>query len=185
MAREDIIGGLKSALIRGYSLKDAMISFYNAGYKKEDIEDAARKIQYQLTEDPGLKDLILQNNSQALNPKGVSLPKRQRITRNSSRNSPNPGLLERTSSALISNKNSGHDKSDSNKTADKAFRSLSTYNQKEGGRSANVSAYKPGTGMKVITIVLIILLVLLLGLMAAIFIFKNQIIGFFNNLLTG
>ncbi|MGY4884904.1 MAG: hypothetical protein ACP5NZ_04975, partial [Nanobdellota archaeon] len=40
-----LLGGLESALSRGQSLQKSMISFYNAGYKKEDIENAARKFQ--------------------------------------------------------------------------------------------------------------------------------------------
>ena len=45
MVNEDLLGGLKSALSRGQSLKQAMASFYNAGYKKEDIELAAKALQ--------------------------------------------------------------------------------------------------------------------------------------------
>ena len=45
MINEEIFGGLKLALSKGESLKQAMMSFYNAGYKKEDIEEAARKLQ--------------------------------------------------------------------------------------------------------------------------------------------
>lgn len=41
MINEDILGGLKSATERGESLKKAMMTFYNAGYKKEEIEEAA------------------------------------------------------------------------------------------------------------------------------------------------
>jgi hypothetical protein len=44
MINKEIYEGIKLALSRGYSLKDAMMSFYNAGYKKEDIEDSAREI---------------------------------------------------------------------------------------------------------------------------------------------
>ncbi len=39
---EEILGGLKSALERGESMNKAMMTFYNAGYKKEEIEEAAR-----------------------------------------------------------------------------------------------------------------------------------------------
>jgi len=39
---EEILGGLKSAIERGNSLKRAMMTFFNAGYKKEEIEEAAR-----------------------------------------------------------------------------------------------------------------------------------------------
>ena len=45
MFREDILSGLKSAVSKGETLKQAMMSFYNAGYKKEEIEEAAKSIQ--------------------------------------------------------------------------------------------------------------------------------------------
>jgi hypothetical protein len=41
---DEIAGGLKSALERGESLKRAMMTFYNSGYKKEEIEEAARAV---------------------------------------------------------------------------------------------------------------------------------------------
>ena len=44
MVRDDILGGLKLAVSKGESLKQAMMSFYNASYKKEDIEAAARSL---------------------------------------------------------------------------------------------------------------------------------------------
>ena len=43
--REDILGALKSALIRGETLKKAMMSLYNAGYKKNEIEETAAMLQ--------------------------------------------------------------------------------------------------------------------------------------------
>ena len=42
VVNKDIVEGLRNALSRGYSLEKAMKSFYNAGYKKEEVEDAAR-----------------------------------------------------------------------------------------------------------------------------------------------
>ena len=45
MVNQDILGGLKSALERGESLKQAMMTFYNAGYRKEEIEEAARALK--------------------------------------------------------------------------------------------------------------------------------------------
>jgi len=41
---KDIYEGLRNALSRGYSLQIAMTSFHNAGYKKEEIEEAARAL---------------------------------------------------------------------------------------------------------------------------------------------
>lgn len=42
---EEILGGIKSAVNRGETLQEAMMTFFNAGYKKEDIEEAARVFQ--------------------------------------------------------------------------------------------------------------------------------------------
>lgn len=41
---EEIVGGLVSALSRKESLEKAMMTFYNAGYEKEEIEVSARKV---------------------------------------------------------------------------------------------------------------------------------------------
>ena len=42
---EEILGGIKSAVKRGETLQQAMMSFFNAGYKREDIKEAARAFQ--------------------------------------------------------------------------------------------------------------------------------------------
>ncbi len=52
MTKEEIIGGLKSALSRGESLNRAMMTFFNAGYKKEDIESAAGALHIHGFEQP-------------------------------------------------------------------------------------------------------------------------------------
>jgi site-specific DNA-cytosine methylase len=56
---ESILGGLESALARGQPLKKAMTSFRNAGYKEDNIIEAAKKFQilhrrrfYELGVDP-------------------------------------------------------------------------------------------------------------------------------------
>ena len=45
---DEIIGGLISALSRGESLEKAMMTFYNAGYEKEEIEDSAKDVYNKL-----------------------------------------------------------------------------------------------------------------------------------------
>lgn len=45
MPNEEIVEGIKVALSRGETLQKAMMSFYNAGYAKQDIEEAARNLQ--------------------------------------------------------------------------------------------------------------------------------------------
>jgi len=70
MVREDILGGLRNALARGQSLKQAMMSFYNAGYIKQEIEEAAKALQIeksqplqQFTPVPGQVAPIFQRTS--------------------------------------------------------------------------------------------------------------------------
>jgi hypothetical protein len=51
MVHEEIIGGLISALSRGEPLQKAMMTFYNAGYGKQEIEEAARLVYSQVGAD--------------------------------------------------------------------------------------------------------------------------------------
>jgi hypothetical protein len=41
MVNEDLVGGIEVALSKGKNLKDIMISYFNSGYKKAEIEEAA------------------------------------------------------------------------------------------------------------------------------------------------
>jgi len=52
MVNQDILGGLRSALFKGETINKAMISFYNAGYGKEEIEEAAKLLHEQPTIQP-------------------------------------------------------------------------------------------------------------------------------------
>ncbi len=44
MVNEEIVGGLRLALERGESMNKAMMTFFNAGYTKEEIEEAAKTL---------------------------------------------------------------------------------------------------------------------------------------------
>jgi hypothetical protein len=44
MVNEAILGGLRIAMTHKFSLKDAMQSFYNSGYDKKEVEEAAQII---------------------------------------------------------------------------------------------------------------------------------------------
>ena len=59
--RQDLIGALQSALVRGETLKKAMMALHNAGYKKQEIEEAAASLQ-QLTQQSKIKETIPQTN---------------------------------------------------------------------------------------------------------------------------
>ncbi len=65
MIVENISEGLKLAVSKGETLQQAMQSFYNAGYKKENIESAAR--------------LLTPNVTQPIQPQESTIPQKQPI----------------------------------------------------------------------------------------------------------
>lgn len=44
MAKEEIVEGLRVAINKGEPLKQAMMSFFNAGFDKKDVEEAAKAL---------------------------------------------------------------------------------------------------------------------------------------------
>lgn len=45
MSRQDILTCLKNAVERGQSLEDAKLSLINAGYSRQDIEQATKELE--------------------------------------------------------------------------------------------------------------------------------------------
>jgi len=64
MVRADILAGLKVAVQKGESLKQAMITFYNSGYSKQEIEEAARALQSQGVIQPVVQNIPQQKTQQ-------------------------------------------------------------------------------------------------------------------------
>ena len=52
MVREDIVSGLRAALNRGQSMRQAAASFYNAGYNVVDVDNAIKFIEAQSNPQP-------------------------------------------------------------------------------------------------------------------------------------
>ncbi|MCX6751009.1 MAG: hypothetical protein NTZ83_06110, partial [Candidatus Pacearchaeota archaeon] len=72
MMNEEIIGGLISALSRGETLENAMMTFYNAGYKKEEIEESAKEVYNQLgSQLMGIKSSLQQTLDEIASKAGV------------------------------------------------------------------------------------------------------------------
>ena len=67
----EIIEGLKIALSKGETLKSAMMSFYNAGYPKQEIESAAKLLQmkeFEKTTQPGYNPEQAKNKTPSAQP---------------------------------------------------------------------------------------------------------------------
>ncbi len=141
--REDILGGLRLALIRGETLKKAMMTLYNSGYKKNDIEKAAVALQ-QMTS----QKVVIQEQPAIEKPVKKVVPKK---------------IQQSTPYQEVSN------------YGDKKKYSQPTPYQR-------VSNYgTPKRFNKIMIILLIFLLIALLGILVSIFLFKTELIEFFNN----
>ena len=64
MANEEIIGGLRFAVKKGESLQHAMTTFLNAGYPKNEIEEAARIIHQEIIQAPFAGETNLDKKSE-------------------------------------------------------------------------------------------------------------------------
>lgn len=70
MVKEELVYGLKIAMQEGETLENAMNTFYNAGYLKDDIEEAAMAVEAPAFSPETLKQLY--NEKQV--PKAKQLP---------------------------------------------------------------------------------------------------------------
>lgn len=179
MVNEEIVGGLKNALDRGSSLKQAMMSFFNAGYTKKEIEEAAATLlNYSPVEKetvpsvPATKEKKLDENKKKLDKKKLenspSLPTSKSVQKVSQygNEKPNQGL---------------------NVPVPPEMKNLSQ-NQPAQNIEKNVQKkekkQKSSGSKKGIIIALIILLVFLIGILVSIFLFREQLIDILSSFLT-
>lgn len=165
MVNLEILEGLKTAMLRGDTLKEAMISFYNSGYKKEEIEEAAKNLnleeikkEFQLIEQEKKgEQLILEKNSE----KG----KKKEISKK-------PTNVPTSHPRVIS---------ELSKEPSKNINSTSQINSnseiKSGKTKQIVSSYGKKSNLAVI--LLVVILFILIGALVLLFLFKDRIIELF------
>ena len=146
MAREELVEGLKRALSNGDSLGQAMQSFYNAGYEKNEVEEAARALQMQAVQ------------RQPIQPQQRQQPKQQ---------PKNPTNLP---PQIIMSQKQKPQASSFGQKMQKPIQKISDYE------------FKNSNPRKTAIIILSIILILLIGLVAVLFVFKDQFLNFFANL---
>jgi hypothetical protein len=221
---EEIIGGLMSALARKESLEKAMMTFYNAGYEKEEIEDCAKDVYNKVgpkamgvegslqeklddiatkagvpkTEKPkedisqGKEQVNLTDDKLNLQPipnKKETLPQEQKTQETASQNAPLTYGVGNTSPQYRND-------SDITNKIEEAIKGLRPVNipskieivhkNEESNPQViqHVSSYieSPRAPSKTITYILVFILMLLLGALAAVFLFKDDLIKLFNNI---
>jgi hypothetical protein len=167
MINPDILGGLRSALTRGYSLDEAMISFLNAGYKREEIEEASQSLQSQIAP--------AQSLPQELAPQPVwTLEQDHQEEKVKKPEIIQPELIFQQSSQpkqkQIVVKEAPKEKPRPAPPKQVVTRGVAAYTEYDTSR------------IRTITIILAILLFILVGILGLMYVFKSQIIDFFNSL---
>lgn len=153
-ANQEILGGIRSAILRGETLRDAMMTFYSAGYKKEEIEDAARAY------------VALRNSGEA----PAEKPQKKFEEEKKEGEIVKGKTEEKKGFAPV--KNVFGVASEAKKP--KVVQRESNYKIPDTKKSSPSG--------KIATIILITILVLLLGVLAAVFLFKEELVNFFNSM---
>lgn len=156
MVRQDILGGLRVALSKGEPLQSAMQSFYNSGYKKEDIEEAAQALY---TENP-------QTRQTAQEPASPIFQKSQQLVVQQTY----PSQIQQAPSQQVQQPIQTQQTQQSQQPQVRQF--VSNYEQPEQKKKIDL-----------ITIVLVLILVCLLGVLAGVFFFKQQLVEFLTKYL--
>lgn len=167
---KEILGGIKSAVKRGESLKEAMMTFYQAGYDRGEIETAARDFLDKQTQSP-------QINAPSSN---LPLPARQSQKKQEQKKA----LNENTK---LNQPNTQNKPLGSPKSATSPIKKLPAFRKVHSPIQQKVSAYGVPKKPKVpksnaLTITLTIILLLLLGVLLVVFVYKDSFINFINNL---
>ncbi len=163
LTNQEILGGLKSALERGQTLKQAMMSFYQAGYKKEEIEDAARAYLY-------LQKGV--SEAQVLNEGKVKTAEENKTVKSQEKISPQKD--EKIISKIAETKVPGGFLEMKKEEPKKVVQKISGYESKP---------VKPiNAKSKALTVVLVVTLAVLLGILALVFLFKSELVNFINGL---
>jgi len=166
LTNQEILGGLRTALERGQTLKQAMMSFYQAGYKKEEIEDAARAYLYL---QKGNSELQTLNKNQGVEKKKIEPSK------------------EEAKKPLFGKKDDEKKYSEVQKTKVPVIGGDEKGKQPEKKNVQKISGYEGKKDLsnlksKTVTSVLVITLIVLVGILALVFLFKNELVNFINGL---
>lgn len=167
MVSQDILGGLKIALARGKSLEETMQAFYNAGYPKEEIEEATRLLHTTHGSIPPPRTI---QPPQQKNAQQIQL----QLNPASQLSTPKPNIQQ----AVIQNPVMAQQPAPVIRQP--SFQQLSP----RPLTPQLVSSYdhKPSK-IDPITIILVVVLLVLLGVLGAIFFYKDQLINFLNQYL--
>lgn len=168
MPNQQILEGLKFALQRGESLNEAMLTFFNAGYPRHEIEESARALQFQIHES---QQAQIKNKSSVSNPTQSSVqptnPPTTSYQTAQPRTMPNEKYSTSSSVSPINKKVVLKQKIQEDK------QKISDYDSKP---KQNILK------SKTFVIILLIILLMFIGILISLFFFKEQVIEFLDKL---
>ena len=171
---DDILGGIKSAIERGEELKDAMMTFYNAGYSKREIEEAARNYVMEKRQ----RESNLKSPTRVSNLAQTKEKKQEKTKKLDKGKQQDLSLIQPT-------KEQSKPASASENPVKKVLERVSGKQIKSPKQIVSNYGKKPVKKkhtFEPITIVLVLLLVFLILILGAVFLFKEELVTFFNNL---
>lgn len=165
MVKEEILNGIRIAVEKGIPLKQAMLSFYKAGYPKKDIEEAGkefqkRKEEFQKTNTQNNYDLKDKNKQNSVSAKKSNTENQENQQKNLPQKNPSPNP----------NKNPKQN----------------TQQPPKPKKRIGVSDYddeKPSSGKYLMVMYIAISILIFIGLISGLLIFKEEILNFFTRIL--
>jgi len=186
MADKELVEGLRTALSKGESLEQAMYTFFNAGYEKSKVEEAARALVYQGQAEPMPQRQPEEMPQRPVSPQPRLKPKPQPIVKPS----PMPLLPQKVEPQLrpapVIPKPMPSPEPSPEKPLPEPYvpKKPSEEIIKEPLKQI-VSGYEKQKApkKKLAVILLIVFLIVLLSGLASVFIFRAELIEIFNNLI--
>lgn len=166
---QDLIGAIESSLMRGETLKDAMVALHNAGYEKAKIEEAARSyIELSKNSDKNKFSHLAITSSSVSDIKKEELKKEKPVKVNIL----DKALAARAIHPTLNAVNIGG-------ADDSTSQQVSKYDFKENKEKPKSKIHHASS---LVTLLLIFVLVFLLLILGSVFLFKNELVDFFNRL---
>lgn len=159
LTNQEILGGLKAAVERGETLKDAMMTFYQAGYDKLEIEEAAKAFLMEKNPAANVQGEAKKENSQKQNEKKDKTEKVKIPV-------PKKNLQTKPLKTISSGPVSGNSKK---------------ITKQKVSEYAPMKKERPKTKVGLV-IILILILLFLSGALAVIIHYHIEVINFFNSL---
>ena len=180
MPKEDIdelAAGIRQAMARGEKIEKAMMSFYNSGYKKQDIEQAAAiaiqpEMGMQLQPTQTTQQTQQPVEQQTKQPIQQKQPQKPQQTQQAQEQQPQQ-QVQQTQPQQTQYSQQQIYQPKPLPAQNQVVQRVSNYNT---GRT------KPSKTGMAITMLLFILLLLLIGILVAVVLFKDELTNFFNNL---